>query len=338
MKRRNIYFFIMLIAFIVTTANAQAFVNEQYSTDDLNDVWKYYTFRQPSSPTTHALNRKGQLRFELSPLFQLPSKFEPIFNKKNSDERGNSDNITIDGSFNGIRVNICYTPWERITLEASFSMLFTYTTAIGHVINSPSLKIISVNNISRHQIYSSNYKMGELSGTYHANITNYLAYEFRTAISLGNGTQTYNMSYGSNQRTEPNALGYSYINDKLRYNIFNHSFVGGLSIFTPRRTLQATLLLDVGYTTYFNKQLEHPFHSQQLYDQVIAPFNRNPWDLYCAPALMLSINTPKVFSIRFHYGFDLSKQHLRYDGAPLRSTAGVTLSWRLTNARMLPKE
>lgn len=337
MIRRNLLFVFIFIACIAATYKAHGVVKAQQSTEDLNDVWKYYSFKQLSSPTTHALNRKGQLRFELSPLFQLPSKFEPIFNKKNSDERGNSDNITIDGSFNGIRVNICYTPWERITLEAS--MLFTYTTAIGHVINSPSLKIISVNNISRHQIYSSNYKMGELSGTYHANITNYLAYEFRTAISLGNGTQTYNMSYGSNQWSDRNASGYySYKNDKLRYNIFNHSFVGGLSIFTPRRTLQASLLVDVGYTTYFNKQLEHPFYSRQLYDQVIAPFNRNPWDLYCAPWFMLSINTPSVFSIRFHYGFEVSKQHRRYDSSPLRSTVGVTLSWRIIKVRMVPKE
>ena len=340
---RNILFLFIFFASISTTTNAQAVISGQYSSDVLNDAWKYYTFRQPSSPTTHALARKRQLRIEVSPQFRLTSKFKPVFNFVRGDDRDGfySSMSALNGkdlfSSIGIRANLSYTLCDNITIGAAF--LFDFESiGVGHVISSASPQIISLNNISRHQIYYHNYKSVELSSTYHSIITNFLAYEARTSISFGNARQEYEQSYAFNQGKQRNSIGYVFYDDRMHYNFFNHSFVGGLSFFTPRRTLQATLLLDVGYTTYFNKQLERPFYSRQLYDQVIDPFNRNPWDLYCAPWFMLSINTPAVFSIRFHYGFEVSKQHRRYSSAPLRSTAGVTLSWRLTNARMVPKE
>ena len=353
MKINRIIISAILIASTATNTSAQVLdLSNMYPAEvvDVKNVWKYYSFRQPSSPTTYALSRKGQLRIELSPHIRLNNMPDSIFMLDVGDGRTMAkycyrDKFPINCA--GSRINISYTPWEHITLGAAF--LFTQTFQhIGHVVAQFSdddniAGEFDVNNLFRHQIYSSTFMSGELSGAYHSVITNFMAYEVRTAMSIGSGKQRYNDTYSCNTGD------YSYFgenikyissvyDDYFKYTMFNHSFVGGLSFFTPRRTLQASLLVDVGYTTYFNKQLERPFYSRQLYDQVIDPFNRNPWDLYCAPWFMLSINTPAVFSIRFHYGFEVSKQHRRYDGAPLRSTAGVTLSWRLTNARMLPKE
>lgn len=353
MKINRIIISAILIASTATNTSAQVLdLSNMYPAEvvDVKNVWKYYSFRQPSSPTTYALSRKGQLRIEYSPQIHLSNMPDSIFKLDNGDGRSRAkyffeDKFMTDGI--GGRANISYTPWEHITLGAAF----VYTQMIehvGHVVAQFSdddniAGEFDANNLFRHQIYSSTFMSGELSGAYHSVITNFMAYEVRTAMSIGSGKQRYNDTYSRNTGDysyfgENIKYIYSLYDDYFKYNMFNHSFVGGLSFFTPRRTLQASLLVDVGYTTYFNKQLERPFYSRQLYDQVIEPFNRNPWDLYCAPWFMLSINTPAVFSIRFHYGFEVSKQHRRYDSAPLRSTVGFTLSWRLTNARMLPKE
>lgn len=344
MRPYRILFFVMLIASAVTTSSAQVLdLSDMFPADvvDINNVWKYYSFRQPTSPTTYGLSRKGQFRIETSTQFHLSNMPDTIFMLDNDDERFETEHFfknkfMVDGSSS--RINISYTPWEHITLGAAFA----YTLMIehvGHVVAQLSdvdniLGEFDANNLFRHQVYSSNFMSGELSGSYHSVITNFLAYEARTAISVGKGVQSYKESYGYKMEN----AGYKYKADELRYGIFNHNFVGGLSVFTPRRTLQASFLLDVGYTTYFNKRLVEPFLSQQLFSQVIDPFNRNPWDLYYAPWFILSINTPAVFSIRFHYGFEVSKQHRRYASAPLRTTAGLTLSWRLTNTRMVPKK
>ena len=342
MRINRIIIIAIFIASNVATLSAQVLdLSNMFPEElaDVNNVWKYYSFRQPSSPTTYALSRKNQLRIELSPQVHLNTMPDSIFMLDVDDRRIIAKKVFKNKEINegfGFRANISFTPWEHITLGAAF-VYSNMSERVGHVVAQFSdddnpIAGFDANNLFRHQIYSSTFMSGELSGAYHSVITNFMAYEVRTAMSLGAGKQSFHETYSH--------LGdYGFVRgDCLEYKIFNHSFVGGLSFFTPRRTLQATLLLDVGYTTYFNKQLERPFYSRQLYDQVIAPFNRNPWDLYCAPWFMLSINTPSVFSIRFHYGFEVSKQHRRYDSAPLRSTVGVTLSWRIIKVRMVPKE
>lgn len=178
-------------------------------------------------------------------------------------------------------------------------------------------------------------------------ITNNLACEARTTLLLGSGQHVYRSSYTIYELrafyqdrvnfSDNEVIGVAFVNgrnhdDILRYGMFNQSFDIGLSAFTSQRLLQATLLFKVGYTTYFNKRLDEPFLSQQMYAQVIEPFNQNPLELYCMPSFLIRINTPKVVCIQLHCSVPISH------GNTIKPAFGFNVTWRILRMRIMPSD
>lgn len=344
MKLRNILICVILsvTAYAVSAQeNGYIDLSSMFVEDITENIWKHYSFRPSQSPTTYALSLRKQFRLEFSPQIYMQRKIDTLFLLDNGDGRSDANRFFQEKRmFEGMggRINISYTAFDNITFGAAF-LYKMMIQDVGHLVaqfpDDGSALRFDVNNLYRHQSYNSMFLLGEMSGTYHNLISSFCAYELRTALSMGRGKIIFYESYGV--PSGKTGRGYFYNDDGLQYNIFNHSFEAGVSVFIPKRWLQLTALLNVGYTTYFNKKPVGNFYSRQVYEQVVIPFNQHPWDLFCAPSLMLSINTPKVFSIRFHCGFETSVQHVRYKGEGIRPIIGWTLSWRITNAGNFPK-
>ena len=328
---------LLLLLFVVgiqSSAVAQAEYDavERVTDDVRNNVWKYYSYRPMLPPVTYALSRKNQINIEVSSQLYCGRKFDPIFLLENKDGRIGANYYYlnergVDGV--GGRFCISYAPWTNVTV--SYSFLYSNVEDIGHLAGQPksiNTSIFDSNNGYRYQLYCKQIALGEFSATYHNSITNYMSYEVRTTFALGRGKHEYEESYD-------NPILHHSKNDLFSYNLFNHGLDVGLSIYTSNRVFQFSFMMDLGYTTYFNKNVISPFLSQQIYSQVIEPFNHNPFDLYCTPWVILSFNTPNLFSCRINFGMEFSKNYIVYDGMSRRKIFGLTLSWCLNKGRVL---
>ena len=174
--------------------------------------------------------------------------------------------------------------------------------------------------------YDINIDMLELSGSYHRLVGEWWAWEGRTTLSLGWGHHIYlrTFNYGEPAEVSPYFRGADQ-NDELRYNLFNHSLEGAVSVFTKRKRLQLTLLVNAGYTVYFNAR--GLIIQQQVYEQLASVLNRRRATLYMDPALVLNLNCRRVFSFQAHVGFPMGigERELR----TFVPTIGLGMSFRI---------
>ena len=348
MKLQTILLYALLAVCIVPSALAQ---------DDgvAANTWRNYSFRPPQLPTTHALALKGQMRIELGYQVYWPEK-QVVLNEQTTLRQTGpvgpkispSDIPTEIPSLGDLRIGANYTPWKHFSVGVA--LMGSYRRHVGQLESQPLTTETSVfnhNNLFRYQPYTSSFLGGELSGTFHAVISSNFACEVRTTLLLGSGRHVYSDSYtfykiGAFYQDELSfsnyeVIGTTFINgrnrdDILRYGMFNQCFDIGLSAFTSQRLLQATLLFNVGYTTYFNKKLDEPCLSQQLYAQVIDPFNQNPMELCYTPSFLIRINTPKIATIQLHCSVPFSHSNT------IKPVFGLNVTWRILKTGIMPSD
>lgn len=330
--RLSLFISLHVFSFRTSAQNGTAIIDNTQLNNIQDDIWKHYSFRPSMSPTTYTLSEKNKFRFDLSPLFFLKRKVDTLYSIYSNDGRSYAkdffeNNSVVDGI--GARINVSYTPFERITFGTAFSYKYMIND-VGHLITTQhsdvSLLASEVNNLYRHQVYSSKFLLGELSGTFHDIINSFCAFEIRSSIALSRSKLNFFESHGMRD-VQSGRSAYSYKDDGLQYYIFNHSFEFGFSVFPAKRWVQFTALLAVGYTTYFRKKTVGEFHSKQVYEQVVIPFNLHPYDMFWSPSVMLSFNLPNLISLRLHCGFEGSVQHFRYNNEGFRPIFGLMLSF-----------
>lgn len=310
-----------IIATTTTAALLMALGFAAHAQDNIHHK-QQYTFRPSLPPITHTLALKKQLSIDFSR--QL------YWGTAHSADQGVFADFggCIFRNFKHVsdsRIGISYTPWEHITIGAAY--IGTRRYDLKHLEPSPTtITSHDIDNIA----FSNSMDMLGLSATYHRQAGEWWAWEARTSLSLGRGRHTYFDSFvypakGYNPRLMNDPRATALHNDELRYNLFNHSLEGAVSVFTKRKRLQLTLLVNAGYTLYFNAR--GLIIQQQVYEQLASVLNRRRATLYMDPALVLNINCHRMFSLQTHVGFPmgLGESELR----TFVPTIGLGMSFRI---------
>lgn len=287
---------------------------------------KYLNFRPWQPPTSRALAHKGQLRFELGhqtywnhkdSYFAQPDSARPSITEHQASKTIKALMIY------DLRMGATYTPWDHVTLGVAY--LHNHRTIDFPLRRLPNGETSAGTNHS-YLYTTANANSIELSGTYHATIGTNFAYEARTALTIGRGKHTYQWSWCIPTTTD-------YFDEILRYTVFNHSLEGGLSAFTKNRMLQATLLLNAGYTGYISSG---EIIQKQVWEQMASHISKHPVSLYFTPSMLFTFNAPKVFSIQMHIGLPMGRHDTEI--CTRLPTIGMNLSWRLLRPRIAPEE
>lgn len=287
---------------------------------------KRLNFRPWQPPTSRALAHKGQLRFELGHQTYWNHK-ESYFAQPDSARLSITEHQAFQAikaiMFHDLRVGASYTPWEHITLGVAY--IRNYRMADFPLHRLPEGQTSAGTNHS-FMSFAAKANSLELSGTYHAPLGTNFAYEARTALTIGRGKHTYKMSWCIPTTTD-------YFDEILRYTVFNHSLEGGLSAFTKNRMLQATLLLNAGYTGYISSG---EIVQKQVWEQMASHISKHPVSLYFTPSLLFTFNAPKVFSLQMHIGLPMGRHDTKI--CTRLPSVGFNLSWRLLRPRIAPEE
>ena len=279
----------------------------------------HYQFRPALPPTTNVLATQGRLRLEFGGQGYIKKENEiavfgisiPVsLSKVNlnpllhyllpAEHISSSSGVFMMGE---TRSGVSYTPWDNITLGAAYisSLSFDAQTTINPDVNTD---------------FDKSCGLFELSGTYHRIMGKYWGFETRTTLGFGRGNYRYTQQY---MRDTLTIREYDY----RRYGLFNHSLEGGISVFTPRRRVQLTLLMNTGYTRYFNSRIDktkdQPEDHEQLATAIIPKGT-----VYMDPSLVLSLNARRVFSFQAHVGYPMG----RHEGKKL-PRIGFNMSFRI---------
>lgn len=305
---------------LATSAWAQA---KQHDPDDYT---KYLNFRPWQPPTSRALAHKGQLRFELG--HQTYWDYKDSYIAQPDSTRPSFLDYQTTKSIKALliydlRVGATYTPWEHVTLGVAY--IRNHRMADFPLRQLPEGQTSAGTNHS-FLSFEANANSLELSGTYHATLGTNFAYEARTALTIGRGKHTYEMAYRIPATT-------NYFDEILHYTVFNHSLEGGLSAFTKSRMLQATLLLNAGYTGYISSG---EIVQKQVWEQMASHISKHPVSLYFTPSLLFTFNAPKVFSLQMHIGLPMGRHDTEI--CTRLPSVGFNLSWRLLRPRIAPEE
>ena len=283
----------------------------------------HYQFRPALPPTTNVLATQGRLRLEFGGQGYIKMENEitvfgisipvslstmilatPLLHYLLPVEHiSSSSGVFLAGE---TRTGLSYTAWDNITLGAAYisSLSFDAQTTINPDVNTD---------------FDKSCGLFELSGGYHRIMGRYWGFETRTSLGFGRG------KYGYTQRYMQDTLTIREC-DNRRYGIFNHSLEGGLSVFTPRRRVQLTLLVNAGYTRYYNvRPYTKGFQRSDLnnYEPLhtaIIPKGT----VYVDPSLVLSLNARRVFSFQAHVGYPMG----RHEGKKL-PRIGFNMSFRI---------
>lgn len=286
-----------------------------------------YRFRPSPPPTTNALAPKGRLRVEygLQGYFKTDSKLVleniPIVGEVSiplslpyllfADAiashllNGNASSIVNLHLHTDAHWGVYYTPWDNITLGASYSSSF----------------VLDSRERTRHYsaIMDNLSTLFELSGGYHRIMGKYWGVECSTALGLGRGEYTH-------KHTAYNAQDTLQQYDAQRYSLFNHSLGGGVSVFTNRKRVQLMLMMTTGYTRYLNAKIKNVKHEERVqgYERMDGQGVLPNGTIYVDPSLMLSLNARRVFSFQLQAGLSMGKG----EGSP-QPHAGFAMSFRI---------
>ena len=289
-----------------------------------NEAMQRYTALHPlHAPLTHAMAYKGQLRLNLG-IQAMKSKSIAAAPGSYVSPAFFTDTETSTWGPSHTRLSAHYTPWEHITLGATFTS------------SSLSAGTENFNNIA--WFLYSEHSACLTSAAYHKKFSDYFAYEGQYSLGLGNGKL---LATGLEIKSLfffiiplPTEVEYHNLT-AYSYSFVNQNLSGGISVYTGKRLkhlFQGTFMLNMGYTRYFN--FEHD-NTYAFWSDVGQRLRSNPNVLSLTPSLIFTVNTPYVFSAQFN----ISRPITWLDGSPYSPafSFGVQLSFRILKSRIFPK-
>lgn len=321
---RHTHLFLAFALSLIACGNAMAQpTNEQSLSHRMSLV-------QPGSmPTTNASARQGQWRIDWSHQRLKSTNIDTVgwfFSMDTLTFRDAKTNAHKD-----IRLGVSYTPWEHVTLGV----------ALRHTSRKWGLDKVSaiLLPLSNTDFLAATMATLELSGTYHAFLSERWAWECRYAIEMGRGRLYSALSelmffYRPVDYVCPPLLTTEREKVEQRYTAFNHSLSGGVSVFSTNRAIQGTAMLSAAYA--HRGKIRSDKSTYNHWGEMLPHLEQQRGLLALQPALMFTFHARRVFSLQVHTG--ASMHFANGSLCSLSPAYGLQFSWRVTNTHRNPTQ
>lgn len=272
----------------------------------------HFNFRPTSPIATSTFSKKGDIKIEAS---RQSYRYTPSKDSEDKALKYFLNWLMVTDN----RLGVSYGLFDNISVGASY--------LYSHKFDDFYLTDYETQNFSELHLarvdYDIRVKTGELFAACHNTLGRFLAYEGRTGIAFGHGSQTYSNTHKiPDDSWETSDL----CDDHLSYNLFRYNV--GLAFSFKYGAFKTSIQANMGAIRYFG--LSAYIYAPAVYNQMVMQLINNKTDFFVDPAAAIGFNF-KYWGINLIWCYPWSTNDSKY--IEHESTIGFNLNFKFNHCR-----